>query len=568
MLIRCKRVDRYLFDAYLYSSRVAQEWLTEAKVRAPWLDRELLADFFMCLYLPQPEPDQTQEVPPFHRWMVQHLRKQYFYRTIHPRTIGRESAAFKTAIKALMWLAQTYAEEVAKREREQQPLLPGMREKEGRQGDQQASSLTEHLTEKQVERLRLVGYTLQQGKREVEEKQEAADTRPLVEAEIQALKQRIHELQEEMKTNFTKRSKLMQKAKKLEEELGQREKQLQRLTRQEQEAIQQLEQELGHWLEQSLKTTLSHEEEEQAFLHQLITASQQLANRRWGSELGRLRRETLEHYLAWVEKLKRHPELVTFLQEVGRNVHHFRVHRKKRRARHIPEEYADLRQSGQIAQMLPSEAMLLADEEWEPYFLQKWLDQKLFTYDTLGWIEEPPKGPVICMLDTSHSMRGAKLRLAQLFVMTFAALCLLEKRDFYLLLFGARGELKEQALYHRKPNWPAFYALAQISFGGGTHFDAPLKRGMAILEENPAFRAADFVMVTDGIGGISPPVQALLGQLAQTRDIHLHSLIVGSPRQHLVQKYDILGVSHRIRFATSWETREEENIGLLLDVLA
>lgn len=567
MIVRCNRVERYLFDAYFHSSRVAQEWMEEAKARAPWFDRELLADFFLCFYLEQPEIDQTQEATPFHRWMILTLRKQYFYRTIHPRTAGQENAAFKTAIKALMWLTETYVVEVKRREKEQAPLIQGMQQKKGQEGEEQAS-LAQRLTQKQIEQLQLVGYTLQQGKRLVEERQEANDTRPLVEAEIRSLKQRIEELQEEMTVHFTKRTKLQQKIRKLHDELGQREKQHDRLLRQENEAIEAFEQELGQWLDRSLKMTLGTEADESQFVHELLQASQRFANRRWGTELGKLRRQTFENYLVWVEKLKRHPDLLAFLEEVGRNVHHFRLKRKEIRSQQIPEEYYDLRQSGDISHLLPSEAVLLADPDYESYFMLKWVEQKLFTYDTIGWIEEPPKGPVICMLDTSHSMRGGKLRLAQLFVMTFAALSLLEKRDFLLILFGAKGELKEQPLYYRKPDWAAFYALSQMAFGGGTHFDAPIKRVISVLEENPRFRGADFVMVTDGIGGISAPVQASLAQLGGRKQIRLHSLIIGSARQHLVQKYDILGVSHQVRFATTWETKGQENTGLLLDVFS
>ncbi|MGG3493163.1 hypothetical protein ABES19_25575, partial [Brevibacillus choshinensis] len=95
MIIRASRVDRYLFDTYLASSRTAQEWVQEAKVRAPWFDLELFADFFLVFYLEKPEVDLTEEASPFHHWMIRTLMKQYFTRMIHPRTIGQESAAFK-----------------------------------------------------------------------------------------------------------------------------------------------------------------------------------------------------------------------------------------------------------------------------------------------------------------------------------------------------------------------------------------------------------------------------------------------------------------------------------------
>jgi len=566
MMIRSTRVDRYVFDGFIRSSRAAQEWIQEAKQQANWFTVELFADFFLCFYLAKPEIDPGKDAEPFHRWLVDTLRKQYFYRTIHPRTVSQASASFKTALKALMWLTHTYQEEVKQREKdEQQHISLGVDQAEGQQGEE-AVQVSEQLSEKQIEKLKLVGYTLQQEKRNAEERQEAQDTRPLVEAEIQALRERISFLQEEMRTEFTKRSKLKQRLKKAEEALAKREKQQKRLARQEKEAMSRLEEELGQWLDTSLKQTLSTEEEESLFLHELLEASQRFANRRWGSELGKLRRQAFDRYLEWVEKLQKHPDLLSFLQEVGRNVHQYRVSKRKRRTTRIPEAYDDLRQSGDISHMLPSEAALLSDENYEPYFMVKWLEQKLMTYNTTGFIEEPQKGPVICMLDTSHSMRGSKLRLAQIFTMTFAALSLSERRDFLLLLFGAKGELKEQPLYHRKPDWPAFYSLSQMAFGGGTHFDAPIRRGIEFVEQSAAFRDADFVMVTDGVGHISPPVRERLAELGMSRHVRLHSLIVGSARQHLVQKYDILGVSHRVRFATSWEAQEDSNMELLLDV--
>ncbi len=567
MIIRASRVDRYLFDTYLASSRTAQEWVEEAKARAPWFELELFADFFLVFYLEKPEVDLTQEATPFHHWMIRTLMKQYFTKMIHPRTVGQESAAFKTAIKALLWLTETFAKEVQQREKDQKlsPLVAGLKEKQGREGNQEAR-LSELLSEKQVAKLALVGYTLQQGKRMVEDKQEAMDTKPLVRAEVQSLQEKISHLREEMAVQFTKRTKLLQKVKKLEEELGQREKQLERLVRQEKEAIAAFESELGQWLEQSLKQSLSKEDLDTLFVDELFTASHRFANRSWGHELGKLRRQSFEQYLKWVEKLKRHPDLISFLAEIGRNVHQFRVKRKEMRTKQLPEEYYDLRQSGDIAHMLPGEAVLLADPDYETYFVLKWVEQKLMTYDTSGWVEEPPKGPVICMLDTSHSMRGPKLRLAQIFVMTFAALAMLEKRNFVLLLFGAKGELREQALSYKKPDWPAFYGLAQMAFGGGTHFDSPMKRGIELVNEDSALRSADFVMVTDGVGGISPYVQDQLADLGKRKQVRLHSLIIGSARQHLVQTYDILGVSHRVRFATSWETDEEQTSGMLLDV--
>ncbi|WP_028548272.1 hypothetical protein [Paenibacillus sp. UNC451MF] len=565
MIIQCARIDRFVFDGYVHSSRTAQEWIREARITTAWFSVELFADFFMCFYLPEPRYNAAQDEPPFHRWLVQQLRGQFFYRTIHPRTIGEVNASFKTALKSLMWLTTSYEEEVNRRKKDEQKLSIGFNERMQQQG-QDESLLHERLSDKQLEQLKLIGYTLQQGKKNVEDKQAALDTRPLVEAEIIQLKLRIEELQDQMRTDFTKRDKARQKLKKTEAELEQREKQLERFTKRDKELFQQLEEQLGQWLNQSLKESLSLEEQESLNVHELLQASQRIANRRWGSDLGRLHRQEFANYMSWIDKLKRHPELIAFLREVGRNLQHFKVLRKKMRTPHIPEAYDDLRQSGNIAHMLPSEASLLADEDYEMYFTVKWLDRKLLTYNITGMTDEPQKGPVICMLDTSHSMRGSKLRLAQIFTATFAAFSLLERRDFILLLFGSRGELVEQPLYWRKPDWPAFYAMTQLAFGGGTHFDAPIKRGIEIIESHPRFPDADFVMVTDGIGTIGAQVRQQLSELGKKKQVRLHTLIIGNARQHLANSYDILGVSHQVRFAATWETQDPVKDELLLDV--
>ncbi|MFC0216683.1 hypothetical protein ACFFK0_30250 [Paenibacillus chartarius] len=568
MLIECARVDKYVFEGYLRSSRTAREWLLEARRQAPWFTEELFADFFFAFYLAEPRLDYSApDVTPFHRWLVETLLRQHFYRTIHPRTIQQVNAAFKTSLKSLMWLTASYEEETKKRERQKRPVSAGVGEKRPAPG-QQPGELEERLSQKQIEKLRLVGYTLQQGKRTVEEKQAELDAKPLAAAEIRALKQRIEELKQEMKTEFLKRDKLKAKLRKAEEELAVVEAQRSKQERRDKEAVQAIESELGDWLNRSLRETLEGEDEDSFRLHELIQASQRLANRRWGAELGKLRRQQFEHYLKWVDKMKKQPDLLSFLHEVGRNIHHLKVARRARKSPHVPEAYDDLRQSADLPHMLPSEASLLADPDFEPLLLQKWLEGKLLTYNISGRVEEPQKGPVICMLDTSHSMRGAKLQLAQLFVATFASYSLLERRDFVLLLFGAKGEVLEHMLYHRRPDWAAFYSLAQMAFGGGTNFDAPLRRGIDIVTNTPAFRHADFVMVTDGVGAVSPPLRQELGELGRTKQLRLHTLIIGSARQHLVQKYDILGVSHQVRFAANWDMRDVTKDELLLDVFS
>ncbi|HZG57492.1 hypothetical protein [Paenibacillus sp.] len=596
-MIRHANVDRYVFDRLLDADADARERLRTARKRAPWFTTELFADVFYCFYLPHPSEEAGTDAPPFHRWLVKTMMRQYLYALIRPRTEGAAPAAFRTALKAVLWLTAQYAEEAARRKKDRREMpalaereLPGAGEKPGAAGgaglelgdeaskagrkkDERSSAakskeatLAERMSAEQRERLQRVGYTLEEGVAEAAKRQAAADAKPLAAAEVAALRARVAELRESMRTDFVRREKWKKKLEKAEEELAGREKALQRVEAAEKATFDALDAELGAWLSGSLRDTLSEEERETKALDELIAASLRFANRRWGSELGKLRRQSYARYLEWVERLKRHPDLVEMIRDVGRGVERIARRRRDRRSRAAPDRYDELGLSGDLSHMLPSEASLLADPEYESYFLMKWLDGKLMTYSARSPSKERGQGPVVCLLDSSHSMRGAKQRLAQIFVMTFAALALSEGRDFYLLLFGAKGELVERPLYHRHPDWAAFYRLSQLAFGGGTHFDAPLRRGMQLVREARAFGDADLVMVTDGIGAVSPPVREELAALGAATALRLHTLIVGSARQHKIAPYDILGVSHTVRFAASWDGRDDASEALLLDV--
>ncbi len=568
MLIRSARVDRYQFDAFVRSSRTAREWMKEAERQAPWFDLELFADFFMSFYLAEPVFEHPVGGDPFHRWMLASLRRQHFYRLIHPRTIGEVNASFKTALKALSWLTESYEEEAKRREREKRPILAAGEQDKGPGGSEAAGELKERLSERQLQQLQLVGYRLQQGRRTVEDKQREQDSRPLDLEERRALRQRVEELREAMRTDFLRRDKLRAKLTKAEAELQQLERRLSRVSAREAAAMQRIEDELGDWLGQSLRGSLERESKDSGDIFGLVQASQRLANRRWGSELGRLRRQTFEEYSRWVQQLQSRKDLLAFLEDVGRRVHSLKAMRKKASSLRIHEAYGGLELAGDIARMLPGEASLLADPDFEPYFLMKLLDRKLLAYSPEGEAEESQRGPVICMMDTSHSMRGSKLRLVQVFTAAFAAFALAERRDFTLLLFGAKGEVIEHRLYHLRPDWDRFYGMASLAYGGGTNFDAPLARGIDIVEHVRGFAAADFVMLTDGVGEITPPLRERLARLSARRSVRLHTLIVGSARQHLAAEYDILGVSHRVRFAQAWDSRDAEAGSLLLDVFA
>jgi uncharacterized protein with von Willebrand factor type A (vWA) domain len=594
-MIRHANIDRYVFEQLMNADADARERIRTAKRHAPWFTEALFADVFYCFYLPRPQPVSDSAESAFHRWLIRTFMSQYLYVTMHRRTVGAPAASFRTALKAIMWLTEQFAEEANRRQNEQR-RMPLFTEQaslsagptEGAKGDakecggtsggasarggsgSQANDdgrLGERLTAAQREQLKHTGYRLEAGKHAAEQRQDALDKRPLLEQEVAELKANIAALRESMRTDVLRRDKWRRKLEETEQQLAARHKALDRLDAAQNKAVAALDEELGDWLNGALSVTLAEEERDTRQWDALVQASLRLANRRWGHDLGKLRRQAYKDYLRWVEQLRAHPELIAMIEAVGRHTETVLRQRRQPRPHMLPDRYDELGLSSDLAHMLPSEASLLADPDVEAWFWVKWLEGKLMTYRAYGPDTAFGRGPVICLLDTSHSMRGGKLRLAQIFVMTFAALTLHEQRDFMLLLFGAKGERIEVSLRHRKPDWPAFYRLAQLAFVGGTNFDTPLRRGMALVRSSPTYKHADIVMVTDGIGAVSSGVRAELQALGHEVQLRLHTLIIGGARQHKQEAYNLQGISHTVRYAATWDAGEPSASGLLLDVL-
>jgi uncharacterized protein with von Willebrand factor type A (vWA) domain len=603
-MIRHANIDRYVFEQLMNADADARERIRTAKRHAPWFTEALFADVFYCFYLPRPQPvsegDRTESA--FHRWLIRTFMSQYLYVTMHRRTVGAPAASFRTALKAIMWLTEQFAAEASRRQQEQR-RLPALAEQaelsagpaEVAKGDAKEDAgtsggagarggggakggggsqandegrLGERLPAVQREQLKHTGYRLEAGKHAAEQRQVALDKRPLLEQEVAELKANIAALRESMRTDVVRRDKWRRKLEQAEQELAARHKALERLDAAQNKAFAALDEELGEWLNGALSVTLAEEERDTRQWDALVQASLRLANRRWGHDLGKLRRQAYKDYLRWVEQLRAHPELIAMIEAVGRHTETVLRQRRPSRPHMLPDRYDELGLSSDLAHLLPSEASLLADPDVEAWFWVKWLEGKLMTYRAYGPDTAFGRGQVICLLDTSHSMRGGKLRLAQIFVMTFAALTLHEQRDFMLLLFGAKGEKVEVSLRHRKPDWPAFYRLAQLAFVGGTNFDTPLRRGMALVRSSPMYKHADIIMVTDGIGAVTSAVRAELQALGHEVQLRLHTLIIGATRQHKQEAYDLEGISHTVRYAATWDAGEPSANGLLLDVLS
>lgn len=139
------------------------------------------------------------------------------------------------------------------------------------------------------------------------------------------------------------------------------------------------------------------------------------------------------------------------------------------------------------------------------------------------------KGPVILVVDTSGSMGGDRVNFAMGLELALAVQCQAKRRPFYVLTFGAPGEIREQAFPAKEDIWERLEKCLSWAFGGGTDFDGPLLR-VADLVSQAEWSQADVVMVTDGECSVRPDTMARLQRVRRATDLDLIGVLVGNGR--------------------------------------
>jgi uncharacterized protein with von Willebrand factor type A (vWA) domain len=235
-----------------------------------------------------------------------------------------------------------------------------------------------------------------------------------------------------------------------------------------------------------------------------------------------------------------------------------------------PSSIAGLKLSGNLHEMLPSEAVLLKGSNsstiLRTLFLSKLADDKLWSYRRMAWEDAEttqkmqrrrtrhnmkPGGPMIVCLDTSDSMTSRQL-LSRTICLAAAMAALRDGRECRIVAFASTGNVicadpiitssTKLGQQPKKLNDGTAASLRRLldflshSFtGGGTDVTGALRYAVHQLmhddendEGDGGLESADILLVTDG----EIPVvtdETLLREIAD-RELQLHGLSVG--RQH------------------------------------
>lgn len=216
----------------------------------------------------------------------------------------------------------------------------------------------------------------------------------------------------------------------------------------------------------------------------------------------------------------------------------------------VIEETAGVFRSGEIMNMLPSEASLLAAGRRNGILKQLWhskrTERSLLSYERVGWMDDEDsnvlermeirpsgvQGPIILCLDTSASMAGDREKVAKALVLECVRGAKQQQRKCYLIAFSGKDEVKELELSSDVDSMKGLLEFLGGGFDGGTDINEPISRSISLLrDESEEWSNADILIVTDSeIPALRKDLREEIHKEVESRLLQIHGLVVGPRR--------------------------------------
>lgn len=194
-----------------------------------------------------------------------------------------------------------------------------------------------------------------------------------------------------------------------------------------------------------------------------------------------------------------------------------RVEEERREVRTplIPAEMRGIERSGEIARMLPVEAMMLGHPKLRMLWHARRSERALLTYRVEGVEIErilverdgheeiegkrprPERGPIFAVVDTSGSMHGLPEQIAKALVLETLRTAHAEKRRCFLYAYSGPGQVLEHELDLSSDGIGRLLQFLGFSFGGGNDEAGMMAKVLIRLKEEN-WKKADVVFVSDG----------------------------------------------------------------------
>jgi uncharacterized protein with von Willebrand factor type A (vWA) domain len=295
-------------------------------------------------------------------------------------------------------------------------------------------------------------------------------------------------------------------------------------------------------------------------LEMLEILSMLFPGKMWDYSLRALHREYFGNLERYAAVLRKRTDLREILEQVGRIELEYGS-KKLSLSPYSRNEVHSVTFSSDIQTLLPIEVVKLKNPTLKLKFYADMLEEKLLTYQLRGenWNSDTAgkrrKGPVIALVDTSASMRGAPELFAKAVMLAITRRMLKEGRDVKVILFSSKWQTFEIELTNKKRMGQEFLEFLKFTFGGGTDFNTALRAGLKTLKGEKAFEGADILFLTDGASELTEaPLIREWNEIKTERRARIFSLIIGNYDAGGLEK--VSDYTYIVGDAGNWEVRE------------
>lgn len=322
-------------------------------------------------------------------------------------------------------------------------------------------------------------------------------------------------------------------------------------------------------------------------LLQLLQGLGELAHLRWDELRGLLRSREWQEAERVSQALARLPALQALIRGLGRAersarpralppppvdtpVRRLLGHKLvETRLPGLPGELRGIRHTDRLENQLGSEAAMLLHPVLHKLWRARRAESRLLGYDSEAVLHDlrpdpsslpradaaPPRpealarGPIICCLDTSGSMRGAPETIAKAVVLEAMRSAHAERRGCLLIAFGGRDEMVERELAFTREGLQALLDLMGQGFDGGTDVQGPIERAIDRVHE-ARWASADLLIVSDGEFGCVPATLARLDAAREQLGLRVEGVLVGDR-----ETMGLMEVADHIHWVRDWRAQ-------------
>lgn len=208
----------------------------------------------------------------------------------------------------------------------------------------------------------------------------------------------------------------------------------------------------------------------------------------------------------------------------------------RRRVQNVATEVVGVKLGNDLQRMIPAEMLNLATPELEDDFWMRWADHAILEFDMAGK-EKMGQGPVICVVDESGSMGatdvagGTREAWSKALALALCDQARQRGRDFHYIGFSSQRQVWTCSFPGGKTRIEDVITMTEHFYGGGTHYEAPLRQALALIEENydsKGNKKPDIVFMTDDeYGTMNETFMAEWNRVKDKTDVRCFGVAIG-----------------------------------------